>query len=64
MAAIISERGLRRPPLSGIMPREEDAREGGGMFRLQVLDSVDSTNEVIKRAIEDDEPEGLGHQVL
>lgn len=29
------------------------------MFRLQVLDSVDSTNEVIKRAIEDDEPEGL-----
>ena len=51
--------GVRRPPLSGIMPREEDAREGGGMFRLQVLDSVDSTNEVIKRAIEDDEPEGL-----
>ena len=29
------------------------------MFRLQVLESVDSTNEVIKRAIEDGEPEGL-----
>lgn len=29
------------------------------MFRLQVLESVGSTNEVIKRAIEDAEPEGL-----
>ena len=29
------------------------------VFRLQVLESVDSTNEVIKRAIEDGEPEGL-----
>ena len=29
------------------------------MFRLQVLESVDSTNEVIKRAIENGEPEGL-----
>ena len=29
------------------------------MFRLQVLESVDSTNGVIKRAIEDGEPEGL-----
>lgn len=29
------------------------------MFRLQVLESVGSTNEVIKRAIENGEPEGL-----
>ena len=33
--------------------------KSGAVFRLQVLESVDSTNEVIKRAIEDGEPEGL-----
>lgn len=32
---------------------------GHAVFRLQVLESVDSTNEVIKRAIEEGEPEGL-----
>ena len=38
------------------------AKEGeavGGLFRLQAYGEVPSTNEIVKRAIEEGEPEGL-----